>query len=319
MAVAAALGFLGSKATTFVVNPAAPTSTPSTTYAAAAGSQAAMQPAAGASASGSSSLCAGLVLGFAGAATGMKVRGRTSAKAFDPSTALGVCEPTGFWDPCGLMKERVGKDGWQWKDEATFEKYRVAELKHGRVAMMAAVGMITTTVWKFPGFGDVPDGLASLATTAGGSGFGILFIMAAYFEITNPKGDFNVPGPWGATDEMKGKELANGRIAMAAVITLLITEYGDKVTPAQQFEATMSDLMGSAGFVTAWAGLVLGFAWTQQDGVNEVAWSSKNFMYVKGLGEKPEPLKPIAVSLSASLPEGMKAAAKVEEPAAAMA
>jgi len=316
MIAAAALGFFGSKATTFVVSPAASTSTPAT-YAAAASQQPAMQ--AAPAASSASALCAGLVIGAAGAATSMKARTRTATAAFDPTSALGVCQPTGYWDPCGLMKERVGKDSFAWKDEATFEKYRVAELKHGRVAMIAAVGMVTTTVWKFPGFGDIPDGMAALDTTTGSSGFGILFIMAAYFEFTNPKGDFDVPGPWGATEEMKGKELANGRLAMAAVITLLITEYGDKMTPAQQFEATLSDLMGSSGFYTAWALLVLGFAWTQQAGVDEISWSSKNFLYSKGLGEKPAALKPVQVKLSFSLPEPAKEKAKVEEPVAAVA
>jgi len=317
MAVAAALGFFGSKATAFVSSPAATSSAPITH--AAAGYQPTQQPAAGASTG--SALCAGVALGFAGAATTVRAsRSRTAAAAFDPTSTIGAFQPMGFWDPCGLMKERVGKDGAQWKDQETFDKYRTAELKHGRVAMMAAVGMITTTVWKFPGFGDIPDGLAALNTTTGGSGFGILFIMAAYFEITTPKGDFDVPGPWTIDDEMKTKELANGRLAMAAVITLLITEYGVGDTPAQQFAATLSDLMGSSGFYTAWALLVLGFAWTQQDGVNEINWSSKNFLYSKGLGPKPEALKPIKVAVSAKLPAPEpEPALMIEEPAAAVA
>merc|ERR1712232_191816 len=124
--------------------------------------------------------------------------------------------------------------------------------------------------------------------STGGAGFGIVFLLAFYFETTNPKGDFDVPGPWGVSDELKTKEIANGRLAMAAVITLLITEYGVGQTPSQQFAETLSNLMGSAGFATGWAFLVLGFAWTQ--GVNEIKWSSKNFMYSKGLGPKPEAL-----------------------------
>merc|ERR1712232_1088933 len=134
--------------------------------------------------------------------------------------------------------------------------------------------------------------------STGGAGFGIVFLLAFYFETTNPKGDFDVPGPWAIDDEMKSKEIANGRLAMAAVITLLITEYGDNATPAQQFAATMGNLMGSGGFVTAWALLIAAFAWTQQDGVNEIGWSSKNFLYSKGLGpkpEEPEAVKPVLV------------------------
>jgi len=38
----------------------------------------------------------------------------------------------------------MGKDGsGNWKDEATFQKYRTAELKHGRVAMLATTGILT--------------------------------------------------------------------------------------------------------------------------------------------------------------------------------
>jgi hypothetical protein len=188
------------------------------------------------------------------------------------------------------MKEAKGKDGFVWKDEETFNKYRVAELKHGRVAMIAAVGLITTTFWKFPTFEDIPGGLQALDTSTGGAGFGILFIMAAWFEINYPTGDFDVPGPWGATEEMKGKEIANGRLAMAAVITLLITEYGTGLTPAGQFADTLANISGSGGFYTLWALVTAAFAWTQPKAATEVSWSSKNFLASKGFGEKPAAL-----------------------------
>jgi len=57
--------------------------------------------------------------------------------AFDASTQLGVQDPVGFWDPAGYMK-----DG----DQATFNKYRSIELKHGRIAMLATMGYITPEV-----------------------------------------------------------------------------------------------------------------------------------------------------------------------------
>lgn len=46
----------------------------------------------------------------------------------------GVLKPTGFWDPLGLAKDI---------DEATFEKYRTAELKHGRVGKFLAPSSVT--------------------------------------------------------------------------------------------------------------------------------------------------------------------------------
>jgi hypothetical protein len=44
---------------------------------------------------------------------------------------LGVIEPTGFFDPFKLSANI---------DQATFDQYRAAELKHGRVAMLAVIG-----------------------------------------------------------------------------------------------------------------------------------------------------------------------------------
>ena len=52
---------------------------------------------------------------------------------FQPYEQLGTTEPLGFFDPAGFTKTG---------DEAGFRNLRAAELKHGRVAMMAAVGRV---------------------------------------------------------------------------------------------------------------------------------------------------------------------------------
>merc|ERR1719382_2278731 len=77
---------------------------------------------------------------------------------FDPAAQLGVTAPLGFFDPLGFAK--VG-------DEAAFRNLRAAELKHGRVAMMASVGAVTQHFVQFPGFGDVPKGLGAVASPTG--------------------------------------------------------------------------------------------------------------------------------------------------------
>ena len=59
---------------------------------------------------------------------------RSSALKMSFEDEIGVLPPTGFWDPLGLSKDI---------DEATFTKYRTAELKHGRVAMLAVTGYIS--------------------------------------------------------------------------------------------------------------------------------------------------------------------------------
>lgn len=51
---------------------------------------------------------------------------------------VGITEPAGFFDPLKLS------DG---QDSATLVKFREAELKHGRVAMMAALGFVVSEVY----------------------------------------------------------------------------------------------------------------------------------------------------------------------------
>ena len=98
-----------------------------------------------------------------------------SAAAFAPSqkaassTAMqssfegdfGAMLPLGFWDPLGLVA-----DG----DQAKFDRLRLTELKHGRIAMIAIVGnLISEAGIRFPGkisltqdFADIPSGYAAI-------------------------------------------------------------------------------------------------------------------------------------------------------------
>merc|ERR1719440_2674898 len=72
---------------------------------------------------------------------------------FNPAKQLGVTDPLGFFDP--LVFSKVG-------DEDGFRKLRIAELKHGRVAMMASVGAVVQHYLQFPGFDKVPKGLSAV-------------------------------------------------------------------------------------------------------------------------------------------------------------
>mmetsp|Transcript_4827 Transcript_4827/g.9692 ORF Transcript_4827/g.9692 Transcript_4827/m.9692 type:complete len:232 (+) Transcript_4827:45-740(+) len=51
---------------------------------------------------------------------------------------IGVTEPAGFFDPLKIS---------QGKDAETLVKFREAELKHGRVAMMATIGFLVSEVY----------------------------------------------------------------------------------------------------------------------------------------------------------------------------
>eukprot|EP01039_Chlorochromonas_danica_P009143 gene9143-biopygen3560 len=58
---------------------------------------------------------------------------KSSRPAFDPRKEIGSSAPLGFFDPLGFTKGI---------DEYTFKKYQESELKHGRIAMLAAVGFL---------------------------------------------------------------------------------------------------------------------------------------------------------------------------------
>lgn len=145
---------------------------------------------------------------------------------FDPSTQLGAMEPLGFFDPAGFSK--VG-------DEEGFRNLRIAELKHARVAMMAALGFVAQQYIKFPGFEGVPAGVGALTTPPGTYGFVALFAIAGGLELAvwtqDPKkevGNFGDPlglsNIFGYDTDMRHKELNNGRMGMFAAIGILGAE-----------------------------------------------------------------------------------------------
>merc|ERR1712039_954183 len=80
---------------------------------------------------------------------------------FDPSVQVGAMAPLGFFDPAGFCKKG---------DESGFRNLRAAEIKHGRVAMMAAVGAVAQHYIKFPGFDSVPAGMSAVLTPPGSYG-----------------------------------------------------------------------------------------------------------------------------------------------------
>merc|ERR1719309_1465540 len=142
---------------------------------------------------------------------------------FNPTTQIGAMDPLGFFDPAGFSK--VGdKDG--------FRNLRSAELKHGRVAMMAALGAVAQHFIKFPGFEGVPTGLRAVVTPPGMYGFAALFALAGVLELTlwtqdpaKEAGDFGDPLGLGMYDnEMRAREINNGRFAMFAALGIISAE-----------------------------------------------------------------------------------------------
>jgi len=162
---------------------------------------------------------------------------------FDPSKQIGVTAPLGYFDPLGFCK--VG-------DYAGFHKLRCAELKHGRVAMLAAAGTVFAHYVKFPGFEKTPAGLAALLDPAAVVGFNtFIFPLVGFLEIIYWKddvnkepGNFGDPAGWAGSgirnlgsysDEMRNKELNNGRMAMFSILGIIMAELATGKDGMQQF------------------------------------------------------------------------------------
>ena len=90
---------------------------------------------------------------------------------------LGAISPLGYFDPLGLSKDI---------DQETFDNYRTAELKHGRVAQLAVLGYIVPEIYKFPGdiapgisFASVPNGIAAIEAVPTLGWFQMIFAIGA--------------------------------------------------------------------------------------------------------------------------------------------
>ncbi len=102
--------------------------------------------------------------------------------------------PVGYFDPLGFSKD---------SDPKQFMRRRASELKHGRVAMIAAMGYITPEHFKFSGycstsfglkFADIRNGLAALCKVpAGGWAHYVAFcgLLEVYVAKQDPS---NSPG-----------------------------------------------------------------------------------------------------------------------------
>jgi len=164
---------------------------------------------------------------------------------------IGVQPPVGFWDPLEFTK-----DG----SKENFQRRRAVELKHGRVSMYACIGYFVPEYTKFSGylspsmgikFSDVPNGLGAFSKVPLAGWLQIVafcgFIENTGFtfnqrkqigwgkdaSMTSEKGEpgnfglgwigaFNTLKPIPALRQRKlNAELANGRLAMTAIMGIL--------------------------------------------------------------------------------------------------
>jgi hypothetical protein len=136
----------------------------------------------------------------------------------------GITEPFGLFDPLNLAP----------RSKIKFRQYRSAELKHGRVAMLASVGLVAQHWIRFPGgsFDEVPNGIYAVTTLEGSLGLAFTILPSLVLEFAvwaqdpgKEVGDFGDPLNAGMDSlEMKNRELNNGRFAMFATMGILIAE-----------------------------------------------------------------------------------------------
>jgi len=181
---------------------------------------------------------AGSAAAFAPASTSS---GRPSTSvSLDIKGELGAQMPLGAFDPLNIMGDA---------DQSKFDTWREIEIKHGRVAMLAVTGYLTTYAGvRFPGAEDWPSGFAAVEKLfTGEQGRFIVPQMMLFFfvaeminrdasEVTGVKpafpGDYRngwIDFGWDKFDESTKKrkraiELNNGRAAQMGILGLMVHE-----------------------------------------------------------------------------------------------
>jgi hypothetical protein len=171
-----------------------------------------------------------------------KPAAKAAASAFDVEDLSGVTQPLGFWDPLQLSgKKAPERILWE----------REAEIKHGRVCMLAALGIITQELTHHPLFGAEFDGPATFAFTHDPLtyfwffpvfliGAGEIATVFKTFEDPSVATFVMKPGhqpgnldfdPLGLKPEdeeefkvLQTKEINNGRLAMISVLGIIFQE-----------------------------------------------------------------------------------------------
>eukprot|EP00403_Amphidinium_massartii_P010714 CAMPEP_0178431650 /NCGR_PEP_ID=MMETSP0689_2-20121128/31965_1 /TAXON_ID=160604 /ORGANISM="Amphidinium massartii, Strain CS-259" /LENGTH=250 /DNA_ID=CAMNT_0020053585 /DNA_START=87 /DNA_END=839 /DNA_ORIENTATION=- len=189
-------------------------------------------------------LAAPVLAGVAGAAVVMaaqsakaSVRSSRAGRAatFKPSEQVGAMAPLGYFDPLGFCK-----DG----EEETFRELRAAEIKHGRVAMMASIGLVGQELFQLPGVSEwgAGNGVMAATTLFGQWGLIAIFIWSGNLELIWKEDPNKAPGNFGDPlglaqydTDMRNREINNGRFAMICVTGIIAAELATGKTALQQF------------------------------------------------------------------------------------
>merc|ERR1719487_426807 len=183
------------------------------------------------------------ILGICGAelATG---KDALAQFAFSPANEIGAMAPLGYFDPLGFANGA---------DEASFKNLRAAEIKHGRVAMMAAVGAVAQSLFRFPGFEDVKGTFTAAGDANAVGGLAAIFVVSGALELFVWKeqpgkeaGNFGDPAGLNQyTEDMRMKEINNGRMAMISVLGIFGAELATGKDALTQFSFSPANELGA--------------------------------------------------------------------------
>jgi len=143
---------------------------------------------------------------------------------------VGDGAPLGFFDPLGFSKDASPE---------TMKKYREAELKHGRVAMLACFGMITADSKSlfprvFTGYSSNPLAAVTECPKLGWLQILTFIMFIEVLGIINSRRPDYEPGNFLGTSQWEmdatwesyqTKELNNGRLAMFGSVGMLVGSY----------------------------------------------------------------------------------------------
>lgn len=164
------------------------------------------------------------------------------ATAYTTKPVAGVLAPLGFFDPLKFSSK---------VSEGRFKFYQEAEIKHGRVAMLASIGFPVAEQYHplWGGNNDAPSYISFQSSPLQTFWFDVLLLIAVFevfsvFAFNNP---FEGYEPWTIKDKhepgnfnfdplnlkpigdekyqnMKSKEINNGRVAMGAITIMVLQE-----------------------------------------------------------------------------------------------
>mmetsp|Transcript_46245 Transcript_46245/g.100532 ORF Transcript_46245/g.100532 Transcript_46245/m.100532 type:complete len:465 (+) Transcript_46245:67-1461(+) len=179
-----------------------------------------------------SAVSSGTLLGLTGGALALLASRRGQRRALERS-AVGICAPlTEKFDPLNLASS-----------EEKLARYTEAEIKHGRVAMIACVGYVMPEVFRFPGCENFENGLGALTTLPAEGWIQLVAFMGAHEILVKARPGGMGPSDFGlGTELLEGKpaeeverrqtsERNNGRLAMIGIMGLMVQDAMFETSP----------------------------------------------------------------------------------------